>query len=516
MEKRKCFKKIAVFLLITSLMVCNFRNFYHAEALPVADLFLDEMIVNILSASGNAITNVEWLTALHDAYGSISIEYAIEQGWLALNQAGSYIDNGLSTIIMNAPEYAELGLNDLFSGSSVEVTSGVAASGGAILAGQFGASAFTGTVLPVVGAVGAGISLGVIANHFINKFGKFMINGSYLTVPESIVNYTGNEGQLIEYIYAGTSDPVYLGMQKPLFVYSYPNLDYYIVGLYNDLNSIVNFRTLYVPMYGSNNQQDFLLAGKSSRNATRGSAHPVGKFFNNSSEATEYINKIKNGEIELDFDIYSPDVISENGNSKGTYTDGQGYDFPENVPQASGDNVIVPMNWQDYLNWVNQANQNTTDGLPDDNKDLFEDLIEIIIPGSVPDPDPVPDPVPDPEVDPDPAPDYEPVIPDQPQYPDKEEVSSEDIGEAGPYTTPNLKDKFPFCIPWDIKRIFTHLNSGRAAPRINWHWYIEGLIDYTFDIDFSIFNDVAQLLRTLELILFVMVLAVNTRKLIGA
>lgn len=123
-----------------------------------------------------------------------------------------------------------------------------------------------------------------------------------------------------------------------------------------------------------------------------------------------------------------------------------------------------------------------------------------------PTPDPDPGPTPDPDPEPDPNPDPAPTPPSD--LTDK---------EKGQFLLPEtIKKKFPFCIPFDLIDAFTVLKSDtRQAPRIKWRLQSEKYgIDYTFDIDLSVYNEQAELLRTLELLLFIVGLILATRSLI--
>ncbi|MFQ7549891.1 MAG: hypothetical protein ACLRMZ_05830 [Blautia marasmi] len=58
-------------------------------------------------------------------------------------------------------------------------------------------------------------------------------------------------------------------------------------------------------------------------------------------------------------------------------------------------------------------------------------------------------------------------------------------------------------------------SDTRQAPRIKWRLQSEKYdIDYTFDIDLSVYDEQAELLRTLELLLFIVGLILATRSLI--
>ena len=78
----------------------------------------------------------------------------------------------------------------------------------------------------------------------------------------------------------------------------------------------------------------------------------------------------------------------------------------------------------------------------------------------------------------------------------------------------DLTSFFPFCIPFDLYDFLTCLNAGPVAPVINWELVLPGFGTYTIVLDLSPFDSVAQLLRRLQLLLFIIGLAVKTRDLI--
>lgn len=77
-----------------------------------------------------------------------------------------------------------------------------------------------------------------------------------------------------------------------------------------------------------------------------------------------------------------------------------------------------------------------------------------------------------------------------------------------------LKDVFPFCIPFDMVDMVTGFRATREAPHIQWRLHVPNIVDYTFDIDMSDYENVAQILRTMELICFCVALAFATRHII--
>lgn len=80
-----------------------------------------------------------------------------------------------------------------------------------------------------------------------------------------------------------------------------------------------------------------------------------------------------------------------------------------------------------------------------------------------------------------------------------------------PIGVSGLEDIFPFCIPFDIYHFCQALAADPVAPSFDVPFVIPGLVDYTFHLDLSEWDSVAQLLRTLELLAFIVGLAVLTR-----
>lgn len=82
-----------------------------------------------------------------------------------------------------------------------------------------------------------------------------------------------------------------------------------------------------------------------------------------------------------------------------------------------------------------------------------------------------------------------------------------------PYTV-QLKDFFPFCIPFDIVDFVGVLCADPVAPSFEWTFTQYSGQKDTLEIDLSPFDEVAQLLRNMELLLFIIGLAFLTRNLI--
>lgn len=83
--------------------------------------------------------------------------------------------------------------------------------------------------------------------------------------------------------------------------------------------------------------------------------------------------------------------------------------------------------------------------------------------------------------------------------------------EVGDYQSPGLQNVFPFCIPFDIYAFFECLAADPVAPSFTWRFYVPGICDEEIELDLSDFDSVAQVVRTMELLAFIVGLAIVTR-----
>lgn len=82
------------------------------------------------------------------------------------------------------------------------------------------------------------------------------------------------------------------------------------------------------------------------------------------------------------------------------------------------------------------------------------------------------------------------------------------------YTVDGLSELFPFCLPFDLIDFFNVLSAEPEAPHFTWTFSyptLDGMKTYDLEIDLSPFNSVAELLRDMECILFVVGLILITR-----
>lgn len=84
---------------------------------------------------------------------------------------------------------------------------------------------------------------------------------------------------------------------------------------------------------------------------------------------------------------------------------------------------------------------------------------------------------------------------------------------AIPEMSVHLEDYFPFCLPFDVYKIMQKFNGSPVAPEVHLSFDAPTLnIHIPLNLDFSVFNSVAAVLRNGEAVLYVVGLAVVTRK----
>lgn len=102
--------------------------------------------------------------------------------------------------------------------------------------------------------------------------------------------------------------------------------------------------------------------------------------------------------------------------------------------------------------------------------------------------------------------------PTDPSTPD----SGGSTGEAPDFNgmmLPGLKDFFPFCIPFDLYNMMHALCAEPEAPKFQFATSFLGQV-YTVDIDLSAWDNVAATIRYMVVAIYIVALAVATRKFI--
>ena len=541
------FSLLLAFLYVV-VNICPLR----AEALPdvmSGSTTLADNIMTYYALSGSAVANTDWINTLYNSYGSSfgTIEELAQEGYLVLNDAGMWEPvQELGQMIEQAPAYSSLSLNEMFNISAEEAAAGggfAAASGGSILAGSLGGVASTG-VVPLLGGVTAaywgGIALGTLIAHAVGLYDDNIEHGVPLTLSDMLSYVPQGNGCVCYSFYRNStvnSNRVNYADSKLWLIVNHSGIYEMVIYNKNASSVDVNYKetgywndTGKLRTVSLNNGVSILGVGVNQNDSEYHNWAPVAfNFYNNSSGYTSYLNGLKSGEVSP-YIPKSPDLIGENGNlqahdNNGTIT------VPDMKPQIDpGTQAGKPLTLPDWLAFANavQNNNNNVNPTPDGNKGLFDDILDLIrtvIPENIPNPNPNPNPDPwsPPVVTPVPDPSYPDPVPDQeitenPQESENPQQTENPIDTGKPWRLPDLRNKFPFCVPWDIAKVFTKLKvNERQAPHISWRFNPPNTpIDYTFNLDLEDFEDVATLLRTLELLGFIVGLAFATRYLIGA
>ena len=540
------FSLLLAFLYVV-VNICPLR----AEALPdvmSGSTTLADNIMTYYALSGSAVANTDWINTLYNSYGSSfgTIEELAQEGYLVLNDAGMWEPvQELGQMIEQAPAYSSLGLNEMFNISAEEAAAGggfAAASGGSILAGSLGGVASTG-VVPLLGGVTAaywgGIALGTLIAHAVGLYDDNIVHGIPLNFSDMIKTIPVGNGAC-SYTFYRNSDinqnVIHYGNCKLWIIVDVSG--YYEHVIYNKNLSRVTINYLatgwnqgsgsYRTVNLSNGVTQIGFGIRKSDTEYYNWAPVAFDFTNNQSGYNDYFAGLRNGQIQP-YQPSSPDLIGENGNLQAQDDNGN-ITVPDMKPQIdpgtqAGKPLTLP-DWLAFANAVQNNNNNTAPSGSPDNASLFDnilDLIKTVNPSPGPNPNPNPDPWSPPVVTPVPDPSYPDPVPDQqitenPQESENPQQTENPIDTGKPWRLPDLKQKFPFCVPWDIAKIFSKLKvNARQAPHISWRFNPPNTpIDYTFNLDLEDFEEVAALLRTLELMGFIVGLAFVTRYLIGA
>ena len=247
-----------------------------------------------------------------------------------------------------------------------------------------------------------------------------------------------------------------LGNYQPTTVktgnYSYNGYSYrYLVSGFANINGIPDSRLINYDDWANGNVKGDFIFGRQ------------GTYYNElvSPEDSIGFKKVRTPEIP----IISPDELYNYDELAQTVPEA----IPEANPQFDPSAPIAPGNYP--INYPSPAGVVIPSNLP--------------LPGSQP------------GINPQPLPSGDIITIDPSELPDNIPFVS------------NLQSRFPFSIPWDIKRMLTTLRSNAVAPCFEISWYIRPL-DYTweFALDLSSFDQQAQLFRILFLISFIVGLAI--------
>ena len=476
------------------------------------------LIISLMLQAGVAPVNQSWLNQINASYGIESsigtIGDCIENGLLT-EAGGQLIDTGLSEAIANQTAYSLI--DDIFTTTAVD--EGVAIATGATNLANTAINVGTlGTIGAFAGAATIGVGIGILANHIIHKVKDYVKARTPITTPQEVLNEMASGEYNISFneIPNGNRSYYYYGdhvimayaqyttsagaVTFPVYAInmSYQNTNTVRQVIYNDRNVILDNDVYTLQPYDQNYPSKLTGSNIRSMGQVKNGNYDNMLFLGSDDYKQTTIGALR--ETNKVPPTYSPDLIGDNGNLTYDPTNDTIPDVNRQVPDGYD---MRPIDMTDYQDYVDQANDNTQNGDVDEDtqgQDLTDFIQPYLQPEQTQDDNPT---IPD-----------DPVGPDQPNLPDKPNPSQEDIQDVLNLTAESdIKDIFPFCIPFDIVDMVSAFTANRSAPSITCPVDMSG---NTITVDLSDYEGVAALLRLLELILFIIGLAVATRKLIGA
>lgn len=497
-----------------------------------------EYIVTLLASVNMAITEPVTLNNINASFGNLALntvtQAELQTAVNSFNTAmgSSTLIDSFATTALEAQQYINVTGTEFLNGYQIAATSGADnllasisnynATG--VMAPVAGGANFLKGAGPIIGAVGAGVGLGFLIDHLRTNY-QNAIGRNYALGKKQIVDKPA--------VYKwDTTNPSY----SPYFLTSRDNQswnDNIVIGYWYDEDTTLSGYAIYINntnhnittgTFNTTNGKPFYNGG--GKTITPGQYDTyrclrlgdVGMWgginFGSLENALRYVGYNGNP-------YYSNNFIGEEGNQR--------TETPSSLPTMITNNydtenqTYKPVNWNDYVNWANQANENTQniqENIANNPEQPIQDIydnafseqgedfvnftnpyIEDIYQTVAPDPDYEP----------------QPIYPDQPTIPEKPEVTAEEKEVALIGYADNIQNVFPFCIPYDLRDMVKGLIAEREAPRIQWTFQSNLFgFEYTFDIDLSEWDEVASILRLMELIAFVIGLAMVTRYIIGA
>lgn len=193
-----------------------------------------------------------------------------------------------------------------------------------------------------------------------------------------------------------------------------------------------------------------------------------------------------------------------------TYQNNGKLEYPQEAPQ--------PLQYPSAENLADLAKKLNPEINPDYSPEIAPNYVQELIqklqqdPSVNPDPNPNPNPNPDPGTDPQPT--LKPNPTGTPENPTPEE-------EASPYKA-DLREIFPFCIPFDLIHLLKVFEADAEAPvfefpldiELDNPWTGEKVVDYhhTFKLDMSDYEPVVKILRIFQVVFFIIALMLITRQ----
>lgn len=484
------------------------------------DIGVDEIVLTMLASMNMGIVDSATLTAIHNALGFAAESATVAQINNGLNVVASQIDLGgiFATTAGQAQELLATG-TDGWTTLAGGAATAAAASGAENIAASIATWKATGVLAPAVGGlttvlsgvavVGAGAGLGYAINKLQNIIANYILQGS--TEPGQWLRSFTYGFDYIDRVNVNSS-PYYLGNNNIKLLYVYKTMTD-AVGTYRQYYIINNTgSSIQVREYSKNGTQTGNLGS-----LANGGIHTYSTkiYLDN---AQRFYNPRGGQEIPADTNLNTlvgPNIsIATVARPSDQYVTGDGnakVEVGPNGPELPGlsptfdpsINVIQPIPIEKFQETADEAQNNNDNDI--DNDELIRTLIQPYL-NPVINADGIPN---QPNITPKPV--YTP-IPTVSPYPT---IAPEQNDENLKGQISGLENIFPFCIPWDLAKMFGALKATRRAPHIHWEasfgsWGTLGEVD----IDMSQWDSVAAVCRQFEFILFCVGLAMITRNII--
>lgn len=520
-------------VLLVIVIIGNVLTFRTSQVKADDMVTLGEYVITLYASMGVGISNPAVISAFQTHLGSgIAVGTdAIQTAISACEQAmgNTMISSTFASTAESTAEYvATVGAGNLAGATTSTATAAenIAASIANYEAYGFVAPVQGGTsLLATVGmsalAVAAGVVAGIALNQFVNFITPYINAGLGLLDENLASRYGYGVGAYLWDNGNASSSPYFYGDNgnSGVIVGNYEDENGAYVWIVNNSSNPINIRYYFHRNNGSSPSTGLLPSGAYDINYARGDPAPNGKrvWGGVNGDPLEYIRKPKPP-------LISPDIITNNGNASTT--------LPIEAPQKEDTPYLQPIPWEVYEPWAETAAQNTTEGETGTEQGTeFQELTDPFweqqtdpqgIPqGTLSTPAPVnpaqPTYMPAPTTQPVPTGGVQPEPTAMPQVepaptltPAEQEQTLQDS------TILNLRNFFPFCIPFDLVDMFRKMDVERKAPVIRWQtdfgeWGSFGEIV----LDMSMFDQAAAVCRTFELLLFLAGLMVATKNLIG-
>lgn len=277
--------------------------------------------------------------------------------------------------------------------------------------------------------------------------------------------------------------------------------------IYNNTNTRQYFKI--ISKYGSVSNDNYINANSGTRWSMNFTNDSFTGFIDvgNTSNFDTYINSIKNGEINLPRKE-SPSLIGQDGQLSGTTTTDPTtnltlYNINSSPAYNFNNYTMAPVDPAVYTQFANQANTAIQNGASQESLGaMFTQFLqpyltqrEAVVPTQTPI--------------------YPSVVPPQPTSGPLPTMTPEQEAEIPKGMVPSdIIHKFPFSIPWDVVYAIKHFGTDdRNAPVLDADIDLGPGGEHHIHIDFSDYDNVAILLRSLELLLFIVLLARATKHL---